>query len=225
MTRQLPISLLGFVAFLVLLLCWVRVEHEQLKELGGYAHAWTHDQSPVMEKALAGPVAGLMSDMRILDVFSIYYDASASKQAKHMSYLSTYLMRAQNLDPKFIDPYRLAGSILAYDANNPKDAIALLQMGANERPDIWEFPFIAGFIAHDMLKDDALAFDLMSQVVAREGTPLLVVTLASRFLAASSTKEDAILFLRGMKQLMPEDYQEGINRRIQQYQNDLTSGN
>ncbi len=201
----------GFVAS-VLLLSWVRME--PIAQYQTQKGIWASSYSPVMDKAIAGPIPGLMADFRLLDVFAIYYDMKYAYKPIDGQHMAVYLNRAQNLDPYFFDVYRLAGSLLAYDARMPEASIALLQQGITYREDVWEFPFFAGFIAHDLLEDDFLAFQLMRQVVGREGIPLIVLTLASRFLEKSSSKEDAIAFLEGLKQLMPSDYQAGIQKRI-----------
>ncbi len=178
------------------------------------AKSWATEYSVLADKVLAGAVPGIFSDFLILDVFSIYYDAKLTGKPSEMKYINTYLNRAQSLDPKFFDVYRLASSILAYDVNMPEEAIELLRKGMVQRPEIWEFPFFAGFLAHDLLKDDRLAYELMASVSERKNTPVIVLTLASRFLESSSTKEDAILFLKGLLQLVPKANREGIKRRI-----------
>ncbi len=177
--------------------------------------SWATEYSATADRVLAGAVPGIFSDFLMLDVFSIYYEAQQAKKPSEMKYVNTYLSRAQSLDPKFFDVYRLASSILAYDANMPNEAVALLKKGMVQRPYVWEFPFFAGFLAHDLLKDDKLAYELMSSVADRENTPVMVLTLASRFLESSSTKEDAILFLKGLLQLVPEGNREGIKKRIE----------
>jgi len=181
---------------------------------------WSTDSNLAAEKVLSGPIPGLISDFRVLDVFSIYYEAKNHSQYNNLRPIANYLQRAQNLDPKFYDVYRLSSSFLAYDAGQPKVAISLLEKGIYERPEIWEIPFYAGFIAHDLLKNDKLAFELMSRVVTREGTPQIIIDLATRFLASSSTKEDAIIFLQGLQQLLPESYRDGIYKRIQELESE-----
>ena len=208
-----------FIVFLTLLI-WVRVlQQQEIKPT--WQGTWYKGNSYILDAAKAGVVPDLMADFRVLDVFSIYYDAKYRNKPDLLSYIDPYLQRAQALDPKFFDVYRLAGSILAYDAKLPKASINLLQKGIIERPDVWEFPFYAGFIAHDLLNDDKLAFDLMSQVQIRKDTPSIVLTLASRFLASSATVEDAIVFLQSLLQVIPKGNQDGIKARIKELKEEL----
>lgn len=222
--RSLPVLHISLFLFLAVLLAWVRVEHEQMKQTVPTHYVWSGEVSPVIEKIVAGSIPGFIADFRILDIFSIYYDAKVSGKDEEMRYIEPYLKRAQYLDPKFFDVYRLASSILVYDAHMPREGVDLLQKGIVQRPDAWEFPFYAGFIAHDQLNDDKLAFELMAQVATRENTPLLVINLASRFLASSSSLEDAILFLKSLLQLVPEENRDGIRLRIKQLEEGTVPG-
>jgi len=182
---------------------------------------WASSFSPTAEIIAAGPLRGMMADFRMLDVFALYYEASQKRDSQALQYLPVYLNRAQNLDPKFFDVYRLAGSILAYDAHMPEASVALLRKSFEQRPDAWEFPFFAGFIAHDLLHDDKLAFDLISVAVGRKGTPPFLATLASRFLQSTATTQDAIAFLQGIIKVMPPEYQAGVKLRIQELSQNL----
>ncbi len=208
----LPIFVLS-VSLLLLLVVREQSEHIHGKQ---HLHTWTSSSSPRAEIIIAGPLRGIMADFRMLDVFAIYYEGTAHQQKQVLEYLPVYLNRAQNLDPKFFDVYRLAGSILAYDAHMPEASVNLLRKSFDQRPEVWEFPFFAGFIAHDLLHDDKLAFDLISVATKRKGTPPFLVTLASRFLASTATTQDAIAFLQGILKVMPPEYQAGIKWRIQE---------
>ena len=209
------LPILGLCVSLLLLLA-VREQSEHIHGKQQRLHTWTSSSSPRAEIIAAGTLRGLMADFRMLDVFAIYYEATQQQQKQVLQYLPVYLNRAQNLDPKFFDVYRLAGSILAYDAHMPEASVNLLRKSFDQRPDVWEFPFFAGFIAHDLLHDDKLAFDLISVAANRKDTPPFLVTLASRFLASSTTPQDAIAFLQGILKVMPPEYQAGIKRRIQE---------
>ena len=211
--RAISIPLLLSLLVLISLMGLIRHQSKDL-QMGNNFHRWSEDYSVVMDKALAGPIPGIIADFYMLDVFTIYYDAKHLQEPESMGFISTYLNRAQNLDPNFFDIYRLAGSLLAYDADRPLEAVLLLRKGVDSRVDTWEFAFFAGFLAHDRLGDDELAFEMMTKVINREGVPLMVYTLASRFLESSATKEDAIAFLRGLLQLVPKDYHDGILHRI-----------
>jgi len=202
----------------VLLLYGVRLSALQLQTEEQHV-LWSDAEPFVADSIVAGPLAGLAADFKLLDVFAMYYQAQVTGRSEDFAYIKPYLNRAQHLDPQFYDVYRLASSLLAFDAKQPQAAIDLLQKGlVVQRAEAWEFLFVAGFIAHDNLNNDKLAFELLSQLVGREGVPVLVMTLASRFLESTSTTQDAIVFLQGLLQLLPEEYHQGIKDRIQAYQ-------
>ena len=204
----------SMLLLLVLLLLWIRVQQESFHIHQQHIHSWSAEHDVPIVKAISGPLPGLMADFYILDVFSIYYEANTLSDSTRLAYLEPYLETAQSLDPQFFDTYRLAESLLAYDAQQAEAAVSLLRKGGDALPDVWEFPFVAGFIAHDSLQDDKLAFELMSQVATRENTPVMVITLASRFLASTSTTADAMMFLKGLLFLLPRDKQDGVRARI-----------
>ncbi len=57
------------------------------------------------------------------------------------------------LDPRFIAAYHFGSIIMAWDARQPKEAIALLRKGARENPLHWQIPFDIGFIYYSRLDD------------------------------------------------------------------------
>ena len=172
----------------------------------------------LLDTAIAGPLSGLASDFDLLNVFSLYQDTSNgyfSDKQHGWLLLAEYLNRAQQMDPRFFDVYRLAGSILPYDANQANLSVELLARGATQLPDNWEIPFLGGWIAHDKLNDPELAYTMMSQVLDRPSAPTLALGLAARFLHAARGKDETILFLQGLLRLMPETYRHGIQKRIE----------
>jgi len=129
-------------------------------------------------------------------------------------YLMEYLQHASILDPYFYDTYRLTSGLLAFQSNHTRDALDILTHGAENRTWDWETPLIAGFLAHNLLQDNRLAFDLMKRASSRPGAPPLVVSLAARFLADMEGAETGLQFLHYMKSIMPKGYSKPIDDRI-----------
>ncbi len=165
-------------------------------------------------RIIAGPVPGLAADFCVLEVFSIFNEMQKSSRAEYGDYLYQDLKSAVDLDSRFYDPYRLASSILVFDAGKPKEAVYLLEKGTFALPLKWDIPFLAGFIAYDQLHDHQKAFQLMSEAAKRKGAPPMIPMLATRFLSQTSGKEDAIMFLQSLLDTLPDIYQEGIRQRI-----------
>lgn len=180
--------------------------------------SWGTPAPVLLDLSLAGPLRGLASDFDLLHVFSIYHTASQEQKTRGSTELwpvmAAYLQRAQEMDPRFFDVYRLSGALLAYDAKMPHLAVQLLAKGAEQLEDNWELPFIAGFLAYDQLKDNRLAYRLMKEAAVRPDASPLTIHLAARFLAKDKGNTAGIAFLQTMIELLPEGYHAGLKQRI-----------
>lgn len=165
-------------------------------------------------KVVAGHLPGLVADFKLLNVFSLFNEMQKHPQSDYGTHLYQDLTYASDLDPKFHDVYRLASSILAFDASMPKEAVVLLEKGTYAMPERWDIPFLGAFIAFEQVGDSQKAFELMSMATLREDAPPFTALLAARYLRNESTVEETIVFLQSLVQMMPEDYQAGILRRI-----------
>lgn len=180
--------------------------------------SWGTPAPVLLDISLAGPLRGLASDFNVLNVFSIYH--AANKEQKRLGstelwpVMAAYLQRAQEMDSRFFDVYRLSGALLAYDAKMPHAAVQLLEKGADQLSDNWELPFLAGFLAYDQLKDNKLAYKLMKKAAVRPDAPPLTVHLAARFLAKDEGNAAGIAFLQAMIDLLPKGYHAGLKQRI-----------
>jgi len=175
--------------------------------------------SLIVQKVIAGPALGLGADANILSIFSVFsiIDArtlSFSEQQKAWLYLYRYLQHAQSFDPWFWDINRLSSGLLINQEKFQRKAIAILEKGAISRPWDWETPFIAGYLAHDLLKDDALALSLMKEAAQRPGAPSMIVGLAAKFMQKELTIADTITFLTMMKKSLPKEYGSEIESKI-----------
>ena len=61
------------------------------------------------------------------------------------------------LDPRFIGAYHFGALTLAWDANNPDEALQLLRLGMRRNPTSWQLPFDAGFITYMLTRDYEMA--------------------------------------------------------------------
>jgi len=212
------IMMLGIFFSLLCMLFFSRIESEfnYASEKAVFSEPISNE---VMLQAISGFVPGLSADFQIMHVFSVSDAMTYSGQISYAPLMATYLKNASKLDPRFVDTYRLASSLLVYDANMPQEGVDILDYGSKILTNNWEFPFLGGFIAHEQLHDDNKAFELMSRVLTRPHAPQLAVNLATKYLNNTQTKEDALLFLQLLLQTMPEKYQEGIKNKISQLQN------
>ncbi|WP_238701256.1 hypothetical protein [Mariprofundus erugo] len=186
----------------------------------------TGGMPPAAQKMLAGPFAGSAADLDILALFSIY-DTIRQQQTNQTDLwkkLNERLLAAQTLDPWFADTYRLTIGLTAFHEQGASTAVELLSRGAKARSWDWELPFMAGYIAHDFLHDDARAYALMSEAIKRPDAPPLAVGLASKFLQSSEGTEASIHFLNYLKASMPAQYRDIIDARIKRLEKKRQSG-
>ena len=81
------------------------------------------------------------------------------------------------LDPRYQDPYEVGALIAVQDAHNPAAAFSILDRGAANNPDQWVYPFNAGHVAMETLKDFPLAEKYFEQCLKIPGAPEFVERL------------------------------------------------
>jgi hypothetical protein len=182
----------------------------------------------IIQSIAAGPFKGMASDFNILSVFTMYNhikSAPLDKAQQQMAWqhLSSYLNRAQSLDPWFRDTYRLTIGLLAFSDGFASDAVQILEAGSAQISWDWKLPFYAGFIAYDRLNDRQKAFELMQESISRPNVSPLAIGLASRFLQKEKGSEASIFFLEYMLQTMPEKYHGPIKNRIKRLRDEAAS--
>jgi len=196
-------------------------------------HSYATEAGPApatIQSIAAGPFKGLASDYNILAVFTMYdhiKHAPLDKPQQQLAWqhLSSYLHRAQSLDPWFMDTYRLSIGLLAFHEGFASDAVQLLKAGSSKISQDWRLPFFAGFIAYDRLNDHKMAYELMQEALRRPNTPPLAIGLASRFLMKEKGNEASLLFLEYLLQTMPKAYHGPIKKRIEKLKSQSEKSN
>ncbi|RME06270.1 MAG: hypothetical protein D6816_07935 [Bacteroidetes bacterium] len=172
-----------------------------------------------LERAIVGPCVGIGSEYALLRVFTLFDEILHPLPVSQPDLLYRYLMEeiqhAQQFDPWFFDIYRLTTGIAGFTPGLQRQAVEVLQKAGKYRTWDYEPLFIAGFIAHDQLHDDELAFELMQEAARRPGAPPMLLGLAARFLDRVKGREASIAFLQQMLETMPKDYQKPILERIE----------
>jgi len=171
---------------------------------------------PAAQQVLAGPFAGVASDLNIMNVFSIYDEVRKHPDDDDLLWVKLHqrLLAAQTLDPWFWDVYRLTTGLMGFHKQGTAAAVEILAKGSEARYWDWETPFIAGYLAHDILHDDKRAYELMRIAVERPNAPSLAIGLAARFLQSSKDTAASLQFLHQLKASMPPQYRGAIDARI-----------
>lgn len=78
----------------------------------------------------------------------IQYYAYHLRSDRNYEYLYPITDRLTDLDPKFLYPYTFGSLLLAHDAQDSVNSLALLDKAKRENPDQWQFPYMKGFILY-----------------------------------------------------------------------------
>ncbi|MDQ6975851.1 MAG: hypothetical protein Q9M22_04700 [Mariprofundaceae bacterium] len=214
-------SLIFFLIFLVGLSLHALGKEWGVANIGSDNRTYiTGPTALIVQQALAGPCLGLGADANILSVFTVYaelkdhLDLADDDEQRLWLYIYQHLKHAQTFDPWFWDINRLSSGLLMNQKRFQKRAVGLLQRGSNARTWDWETPFVAGFMAHDLLGDDVLALSLTKEASYRPGAPSIVISFSAKLMEKNIGIKDSIDFLRAMKKLMPKLYSDEINAKI-----------
>jgi len=175
---------------------------------------------PAAQQLLAGPYLGAASDLNILSVFSTYDDIRNKRGDSELLWTQLHqrLVAAQTLDPWFWDTYRLTTGLMGFHELGASQAVQILSKGSVARYWDWESPFIAAYLAHEILHDDKHAYELMRLSIERPNAPSLAIGLAAQFLESSKGSDASIRFLQYLRLSMPAQYREVIDARIKRLQ-------
>jgi hypothetical protein len=112
--------------------------------------------------------SSLLADVIYLWAIQYYSNYTIPDRFDHMEHIFSIIAE---LDPLYLDPYEVGAVIAAYEANDVELAFKLLDMGLENNPDQWLFPFIAGHFAQMKLKDFEVARKYYKKTIAIEGAP------------------------------------------------------
>ena len=145
--------------------------------------------SPKLVKKMALGFDGLLADfywMRTIQYFGNLKEAE--RRRERYKNLSTLLDITTTLDPYYLDAYRAGSFFLAGEeplgANQPEEALKLLDKGVTCYPEKWEILNDKGFIYYWYLQDFKSAGDTWLRAAEISGAPEWLSSLA----AASITR-------------------------------------
>jgi tetratricopeptide (TPR) repeat protein len=117
------------------------------------------------------------------DVFwftTINYFGAHLNSDRNYKWLAHRCHLVTELKPKAFDVYSFCALMLAWEQNDPKAAINLLNRATDNFPDNWEFYYYRGFYYLYFLKDELNAKNDFLSASKLPGVPELVVALAAR---------------------------------------------
>lgn len=102
------------------------------------------------------------------------------------------------LDPEAFHVYEFGSTMLGWEMNQPRKAIALLDRGIEAFPDSWRLYYLRGFTYMFFLKDPERAQADFITASKKPGAHYITARLAAKGLATQDDPETAIAFLNDM---------------------------
>lgn len=204
------------VAALVSTIGWGRSNTPMRQDFSPLTTSPWSEKQALWHSAWAGPVPAFAADIAVLNIYNIYAQATAApadNRSQWWTALRYQLQLGQHMDPYFRDIYRLTEGILAYEAQDMQGAVNILSMSEpylNSSDPL----LAAAFIAHQELKNEALALSLAKRAADKPDTSQLALGFASNIIKGQSGCKAALAFLNSRLLTMPEKYRQGIIRRI-----------
>jgi hypothetical protein len=131
-------------------------------------------------------------------------------------WLAHILNLVTDLDPRFGVVYSFGGVVLALEAQQVDESIALLEKGMVNLPGNWKLPFYAGFNYFYFKGDLSRAAPLIERAATLPGHPEYLPRLAATLYARAGRVGDAIAFLETvMKSVDDERLRENIRQKIE----------
>ena len=132
-------------------------------------------------------------------------------------YLDFLLQRITDLSPKWDLPYWAGAVMLLFEARDPIKAMALLDKGMDNLPELWELPFLKGYIFWKQFNNFQAASLFFHRASKLPGAPVYLSDLSRRMDTKRGQKRADDIF-SGMvdKKLADPLQNERIHKRIEE---------
>ena len=117
----------------------------------------------------------------------------ASQQEDSWTYHAVDVLT--DLDPHFVPFYQATGVFLGVLVGHHDEAIAILTKGMRHNPEVWQLPFLAGYIAYYELCDPVAGSQFFRAAAQMPGAPAYLPKLAARMTVMTGDSDAALEFL------------------------------
>jgi hypothetical protein len=100
-----------------------------------------------------------------------------------------------DLDPTFVAPYQATGILLGILVGRHEEGLAILRKGIRNNPNIWQLPFLAGYISYYELCNPVAGAEYFQIAAQVSGAPSYLPRLAARMTVESGDPAAALEFL------------------------------
>lgn len=122
-----------------------------------------------------------------------------------------------DLDPHFVAPYQATGIFLGVLVGRHKEGIAILEKGMRNNPEVWQLPFLAGYISYYEQCSPVLGGRYLRLAAQVPGSPAYLPKLAARMTTEGGDPTAALEFLeRFARGVQDERVREALAIRIKE---------
>jgi hypothetical protein len=118
---------------------------------------------------------------------------TATQQGSSWTYHAVDVLT--DLDPHFVPSYQATGVFLGVLVGHHDEAIAILSKGMRHNPEVWQLPFLAGYIAYYELCDPVAGSQFLRVAAQVPGAPAYLPKLAARMTVMTGNPDAALEFL------------------------------
>jgi tetratricopeptide (TPR) repeat protein len=140
---------------------------------------------------------------------------TASQQGNSWTYHAVDVLT--DLDPHFVPPYQATGVFLGVLVGHYDEAIAILSKGMRQNPEVWQLPFLAGYIAYYELCDPVAGSKFLRVAAQVPGAPAYLPKLAARMTVTTGDPDAALEFLdRFSRSVSDEQLRDALALRMKE---------
>lgn len=157
----------------------------------------------------------LAADIIWLQVVQHIGAKTASQQGNSWTYHAVNVLT--DLDPHFVPSYQATGVFLGVLVGHQDEAIAILSKGMRQNPEVWQLPFLAGYIAYYELCDPVAGSKFLRVAAQVPGAPAYLPKLAARMTVTTGDSDAALEFLdRFARSASDERLREALALRMRE---------
>jgi len=127
---------------------------------------------------------------------TISYFGKHFRQDQNYRWLGHMCKLVSNLDPRAEHVYLFCSTMLSWEANAPREALAVLNQGIESHPNNWYFHYLRGFNYLFFLKEPVRAKEDLMRAAELPGAEPFVARMAAKQIADLESTDSAVEFLR-----------------------------
>lgn len=193
---------------------------ERRDELGARYSLGISSAPPEVIDALAGEFSGVIGDYLLLQIGS-FVGSNTKITRDQWKMIHRGFQQVYELDPYFKQAYLYAQALLAWEAQMPEAAIALMKISRQKRPWDWRPGYYLGFDYYYFLKDFEKASEVYLETAKIKNAPPIIAMLGGRFAVKGQRVQASINALEIMLKdpEIADRNKEEIRERIQVLKN------